>query len=239
MNYKTVYDNIIKRAISRKRKDDEYYEEHHIVPSSLGGPDTPDNMASLTGREHFICHWLLYKIDPCAENAFAWHMMSGGGNKYHVGRYKSRYYEYARKAFTKHIGDVHRGKRLSEDHRRKLSVSKMGHLNPMHGKKHSEEHKAAISERMRGEKNPFYGKTHTDEFRKRQSEYASKRVGQDSNAYGMKHTKETKRMLSEMNKGKPRAKPHEKVLCPWCGKEGIKPNMKRWHFDNCKVALCP
>jgi predicted RNA-binding Zn-ribbon protein involved in translation (DUF1610 family) len=107
------------------------------------------------------------------------------------------------------------------------------------GKKHSEEHKAAISERMRGEKNPFYGKTHTDEFRKRQSEYASKRVGQDSNAYGMKHTKETKRMLSEMNKGKPRAKPHEKVLCPWCGKEGIKPNMKRWHFDNCKVALCP
>jgi hypothetical protein len=28
--------------------------------------------------------------------------------------------------------------------------------------------------------------------------------------------------------------PKEKVICPYCGKEGGKPAMARYHFNNCK-----
>lgn len=39
-----------------------YNELHHIIPKSLGGTDLKDNLVFLTGREHFICHWLLTKM---------------------------------------------------------------------------------------------------------------------------------------------------------------------------------
>lgn len=41
-----------------------YYENHHILPKSLGGVNNSYNMVLLTPREHFICHWLLVKIYP-------------------------------------------------------------------------------------------------------------------------------------------------------------------------------
>ena len=39
-----------------------YTESHHIIPSSLGGSDEKSNLAILTAREHFVCHWLLTKM---------------------------------------------------------------------------------------------------------------------------------------------------------------------------------
>lgn len=47
---------------------------------------------------------------------------------------------------------------------------------------------------------------------------------------GKSKTKEHKRKLSEAEKGI--TKP--KIECPHCGKQGGKPIMNRWHFDNCK-----
>lgn len=35
---------------------------HHILPRSLGGLDTEENLVLLTFREHFLAHYLLYKI---------------------------------------------------------------------------------------------------------------------------------------------------------------------------------
>lgn len=45
-----------------------YYENHHILPKSLGGVNNSYNMVLLTPREHFICHWLLIKIYPKGSN---------------------------------------------------------------------------------------------------------------------------------------------------------------------------
>ena len=39
-----------------------YPERHHIVPTCLDGSNSTDNTVFLTGREHFICHWLLTKM---------------------------------------------------------------------------------------------------------------------------------------------------------------------------------
>lgn len=71
MNYQRIYASIVLRAQSEynERRDDKkmngaYYEVHHILPKSLGGTNDKYNLALLTAREHFICHWLLVKIYP-------------------------------------------------------------------------------------------------------------------------------------------------------------------------------
>ena len=56
-----LYKNIIELAQSRNEISSNYYEVHHIIPKCLGGNNLPENLAKLTAREHFICHWLLTK----------------------------------------------------------------------------------------------------------------------------------------------------------------------------------
>lgn len=60
--YTNWYNSIIFRAKNRVLSDNIYTEKHHIIPKSLGGNNTKDNLAKLTAREHFICHWLLTKM---------------------------------------------------------------------------------------------------------------------------------------------------------------------------------
>ena len=61
---------------NRIKNDGTYYEEHHIIPKSLGGTNDKSNLVLLTAREHFIAHWILtkiYKGNPkmiCAFNSF-------------------------------------------------------------------------------------------------------------------------------------------------------------------------
>ena len=246
MNYLKIYYLIIENAKEKseerlrlKKDKDAYFETHHIIPKSSGGSNSNENLALLTVREHFICHWLLYKINPTKENAFSWWMMSNNnGNKHHKDRWvqTSRKYEYARKAFSDHIGEIHRHKKLSEEHRKKISIANSGDKNYMYGRTHSDEHKQYLSTINSGDKNAFYGMTHSEESRIKISNAKKKLVGDKHPHYGKTdlHSEETKQKFSEMYKGKPRNKPHEIVKCPHCNKEGIKPNIKRWHFDNCK-----
>jgi hypothetical protein len=68
MNYKKVYYQIINKAKERNITKEEYKEKeiyvenHHILPKSLGGDDSEDNLVLLTAREHFMCHYLLAKM---------------------------------------------------------------------------------------------------------------------------------------------------------------------------------
>lgn len=81
MNYQRIYDQIIERAklniedrvenrklwVKSKGESGIYYESHHIIPKCLGGTGKAyqwkhENIAILTAREHFLCHWLLHRI---------------------------------------------------------------------------------------------------------------------------------------------------------------------------------
>ena len=62
MNYKKLYFNIIRNRRNNPLPADKYGEVHHIKPRSFGGLDTPNNLIRLSAREHFIVHFLLYKI---------------------------------------------------------------------------------------------------------------------------------------------------------------------------------
>jgi hypothetical protein len=244
MDYKKLYNSIIKNAKDKEvnrenlKLQGEYFERHHIVPKSSGGSDNKDNLVLLEAREHFICHWLLYKIDPCSANAFSWWIMStDSGKENHSGRKRSNstQYSYARKAFSKHISKVNKGRVHTPEARKNMSEASKGEKNSMYGKKHSDEHKAYLSDINRGEKNGFFGKTHTPDARKKMSDAKKLLVGDKHPHFGKDLIKqETKERFSKMYKGKPRSVPHEIVECPHCKKQGIKPNMIRWHFDNCK-----
>lgn len=104
MNYACIYNQIIDQ--SKDRELDGYVEKHHIIPKSLGGSDDPENIVSLTAREHFICHYLLVKLYP--ENSNEWYKMvnafmmmkcaslSHSGNRY----FNSHLYESLREHFA-------------------------------------------------------------------------------------------------------------------------------------------
>lgn len=111
MNYLKTYFDLVNTRKEMKR--DVYIEKHHIIPKSVFGYgildesrlnhfDDPQNLVQLTGREHFIAHWLLHRAFPTNRNfAAAFHAMSTMTNKYHY-RYtpSSRAVEEARKAYA-------------------------------------------------------------------------------------------------------------------------------------------
>jgi hypothetical protein len=74
VDYQRIYDELI---LSRKESvPNGYTENHHIIPSSLGGSDEKSNLVRLTGREHWIAHLLLHKIHRRSETAYACDMMA-------------------------------------------------------------------------------------------------------------------------------------------------------------------
>ena len=60
--YTHWYNQLIEQAKVRVLPRDVYTEKHHIIPQSLGGDNSVDNLVRLTAREHFVCHWLLTKM---------------------------------------------------------------------------------------------------------------------------------------------------------------------------------
>lgn len=91
MNYKKIYDSIIIRA--QKRNDlEKPYDKHHIIPRSLGGNNSKNNIVKLTLREHFICHMLLSKIYGKTMICAAMMLSS-------FKRYNSKKYEWLRTHF--------------------------------------------------------------------------------------------------------------------------------------------
>ena len=62
MDYCKVYNNICERG--KEERQLKYKEVHHIIPKCLGGNDSPENLTTLTYREHYLAHWLLIKMHP-------------------------------------------------------------------------------------------------------------------------------------------------------------------------------
>lgn len=103
---------IKKRAIT---DDNVRGEIHHIIPRSLGGTDTPDNLVKLSGHDHAWCHWLLTKItegESKAKMIYAFNMMGVYGE--HMDRQKSyaivRAYERNRLEWSKTHSENMKGK---------------------------------------------------------------------------------------------------------------------------------
>lgn len=115
--YHVWYKAIILRANLRTSCPD-YVEIHHIIPHSLGGLDTSENLVELTAREHFICHLLLPKFTSGKERAsmiYAMNMM-GRCKKSYLHRYfpSSKIYEIMKKLFSEVASSRIKGKTYEE-----------------------------------------------------------------------------------------------------------------------------
>lgn len=105
MNYDKIYKQIINFRKENPLDKDQYGENHHIIPRSLGGSDDKENLIRLTAREHFICHMLLAEMYP--KETFEWYKMNHAfmqmkaENPDQIRYINSRYYELKRKDFGK------------------------------------------------------------------------------------------------------------------------------------------
>lgn len=123
MNYQKIYNQLIEKRqqnILTKNKNDPnwiYNERHHIIPKCLGGTDDKSNLVNLTAREHFIAHYLLWKIYPCDGTLLAFYMFKKGNNDSCVKRNfkNSKLYESARLAYHEWNVRVHTGKKQSPE----------------------------------------------------------------------------------------------------------------------------
>ena len=89
MDYKKHYDLLIstRKNMNRSKRKNDGFHNHHIIPKSLGGDNSHENLVSLTPKEHFIAHLLLmmmYKnvdFHKYRKMVYAFWNMCGGRNK--------------------------------------------------------------------------------------------------------------------------------------------------------------
>jgi hypothetical protein len=117
MDHVKVYNQIIQH-----RKDnavnDAYTERHHIVPKSIGGNDTNENLVNLTPREHFVCHLLLVKIYCNTSHYYkmikAFNMMCNASSR-HQDRYiNNRHYGWLKTELSRAMTISQAGKHNSQ-----------------------------------------------------------------------------------------------------------------------------
>lgn len=180
--YSKYYINLIESR--RNVSIDGYRERHHIIPKSLGGTNSKDNIINLTAREHFIAHLLLVKATKNTSHyskmAFALTRLVHGNKKNYT--LNSRTYQYIRE-----INSIE-----SSIRSKKAWDSK------------SEFEKEKWKNKYKGENNPMYGKTHSQNTRQKIAIQAKKRLSDKENhpMYGKSHTEDTKIKISKNRKNK-------------------------------------
>jgi len=183
MNYKTIYDQLIAKAI--KREISTKFDRHHILPKSLGGSNDASNIVKLTPREHYLAHLLLLKITSGKDRskmAFAMFRFSPKGSPKYGN---SRTYDRTRKMLSSALSGENNpfyGRTLSVEHRRKISGTNHG----MYG---------TTSYKVRVEK---YGVQEADRLRlEERAKRSASLTGANNGMYGIKQSEERKASHAE------------------------------------------
>lgn len=126
----------------------------------------------------------------------------------------------------KKISESGKGRKFSENHKRKISESQLGELNHNYSKKASKETRSKMSKSKLGN-TINRGRTMPKEVKEKISNTLSGKV----------FSEEHKNRISLGKMGVLPYNiniPQDKVICPFCKKEGGSNLMKRYHFDKCK-----
>lgn len=262
MNYEKLYYTICLKAKfeKRRKKQGTYYEEHHIVPESMGGLDTKDNMVLLTGREHILCHYLLIKFvtkEPYRSKLV--HALDAMNHQEapNQQRYKLKSKMYERVKIEASL--VH-SKRILD------YIKEFGH--PMTGYVWSEEQLKQKSKRMKGiirseesklgtsvglikfysendvwnkgSKLPLHSLRLKEYYKDRLGAFSGKSHSDETKQLirslklGSKHTEESKELMSIANKANAK-EVHKPIECEVCKKKISRQNHKRFHGQNCGI----
>lgn len=105
LKYLHRYVKFIKKCESLSKSG--YTERHHIIPKSLGGNNSEDNMLRLTAAQHFGAHILLAKATNSPKMIKALHKMmhSRTGDVKRDYNISSRLYEYLKERHAKIVSE--------------------------------------------------------------------------------------------------------------------------------------
>ena len=142
MDYLNLYNSLVERA--RQRPAPQHYEQHHVVPKSLGGVNNTTNLVKFTVREHFVAHRLLTKIYQGEAQKKMWFAYYRLCNRHRLTN--SRSYEQSKMQAKRYLSQIHSGKTISEAHKQAIREKCRG----MVGKKHSTEARTSMTQAKLG-----------------------------------------------------------------------------------------
>lgn len=108
-----MFDDIINTCMKKHK--------HHIIPKHAGGTDDSNNLVELSIDEHAEAHRILYEQHGRWQDRVAWLSLSG------IMKDEERIYEILKNSNPG-------GYKHTEEAKKKLSIKRMGELNPMYGK---------------------------------------------------------------------------------------------------------
>lgn len=202
------YDRFIRERKLRVLPEHIVTEKHHILPRSMGGTNSKDNLIELSLREHYIAHLILWK-EYGGKMAQAFHMMTSDP-RFDV-RLTSRQFAEIKKDHSELVSERFKGREVSKETRDKISKARLGKNYGIVGKNHpnygvpqkpiefTPEVRKKISDSLKGKKM-------SEEARKKMSQSAKKRKRKPL-------SEETKRRISAAQKGR-KANP-ERIRKAW------------------------
>lgn len=224
--YTKWYYNIILNAQCRQitnRKEARnklgYPERHHIIPESLGGSDSIDNLIFLTAREHLICHLLLIRMTTNKNKSkminALWAMINLENPYQERVKINSRLYESIRREFSKKHSDNLKGRKYSKEHSQKISNALKGKPSKLKGVPRPESVKQKISDSLTGIPK---SETHKQNIKKTHKGFSGKIP-----------TEQHRIKISQKKLSIP------KIECLHCKKLFDPGNFKKYHGDKCKL----
>lgn len=171
--YLQRYINFIKSIKDKGKRELDYHENHHIIPKSF----VENNITvELTGREHFIAHWILMRAFG-GKMTYAFNRLcesSKNKNLKNRDNFKisSRVYEELRREHRKEVSKTHKGKKISDKQKKIMSETCKKTFT---GRKWSNERREEFSLKMKDNPQGCCLKdSWTDERRKLQSKISKK-----------------------------------------------------------------
>lgn len=191
--YKRIYEALCSRALNRVLTS--YTEQHHILPKSLGGSDAKHNLVRLTAREHFVAHLCLAlctvgKAKTKMILACMWFGKFDQTSSYMFSKMREK------RAQLLKGNTITLGRKLSEEHKKKISASLVGNTRTL-GFKHTEETKRRVGDAGRGKQRS-----------------AATRTKMSAWQIGRKLSDETRQKMSEARTGRKFGSYHLKDLSP-------------------------
>lgn len=173
--YTKTYMKIVYHAKNRSKNDGVFYERHHIIPKSMGGNNSKENIILLKPKEHYVVHHLLTKmcegVNSTKMNYAFWKMNI---------RYKKEgcisinftTYEKIRQKQQQNMSKTMTGRFVSEQAKeavRKSNSLRVGEKHPLFGTKRPENVIEASRKANLGNKY-CVGRIFSDETKKKMSE---------------------------------------------------------------------
>jgi hypothetical protein len=143
------YLRFIEHCKKKKYHANEYLERHHIVPRHAGGTNNKENLIKLSLKDHTLAHKIRYEVYRSQYDLSAYNYMTGQFAK-------------AKRAICAANGAKSKGRKLTEEHKQKISKATSGQNNPFYGKTHTLEVRQKLRESS-------YGKRWSEESKKKLS----------------------------------------------------------------------